>query len=159
MSAPELSRCRCGHADERHVGSGLVRRGVCVAPGCACESFEAVSGPAIPTCPYRTPRCPAKPCVPCRIEEDERRRAEHAARVEAGLDDARATLAEIWRRHSAAGNDALRDRAWSALGAVIEAQTAMRAADAYVADPRPATREALRTACVLRATPKRLRKP
>lgn len=45
--------------------------------------------------------------------------------VALGLDEARATLAEIWRRSD---DDALRRRAMRALRAVIQAQLTMRAA-------------------------------
>ena len=50
-------------------------------------------------------------------------------KTNAGLEDARATLAEIWRRHN---DDALRARAMNALRAVISAEQTMRAADAFL---------------------------
>lgn len=86
-------------------------------------------------------------------EEDAGRRAEHASSVENGLDNARKTLAEIWRRHSGAGNDSLRDLTWEALGAVIEAQATMLAADAFVSNPCRKSHEALAALCVTRVTP------
>lgn len=75
----------------------------------------------------------------------------HAAFVKAGLDDARATLAELWRRMD---DDEKRAQAMRALKAVIVAEAAMRAADAFVtAKTRKARAEAydaLRATCILR---------
>jgi hypothetical protein len=49
--------------------------------------------------------------------------------VDAGLDDARATIAEIWRRTL---EDDKRRQAMRALQAVISAEQTMRAADAFL---------------------------
>lgn len=76
-----------------------------------------------------------------------------AANVDAGLDDARATIAEIWRR-TCGIDDAARKRAMRALQAVISAEQTMRAADAFMmAKTRSARAEAfekLRVSCALR---------
>lgn len=72
-----------------------------------------------------------------------------AEEVAAGLDDARATIAEIWRR-----TDGDRRPAMRALEAVIAAESTMKAADAFLlADTPRARREAfeqLRKSAILR---------
>lgn len=74
-----------------------------------------------------------------------------ATAVAAGLDDARATLAEIWRRSD---DDAHRARCMQALQAVISAEQTMKAADAFLLAKSPSDRrrtlDELRISCVLR---------
>ena len=81
--------------------------------------------------------------------ELEERAQQNEREVWAGLDDARATLAEIWRRTC---DDDARARAMRALKAVIEAEATMRAADAYRRGERGARRR-LEVACCLRVGP------
>lgn len=88
------------------------------------------------------------------------RRAEHASHVDSGLTDARATLAEIWRRHEI---DSMRKLTKNALTAVIEAEQTMRAADAWVSAKTPADKKkalrALQVCCSARVIPASLVKP
>jgi conjugal transfer/entry exclusion protein len=74
-----------------------------------------------------------------------------AENVAAGLDDARATLAEIWRRSN---NAAHRARAMQAMQAVISAEQTMAAADAFLRARTKRERadafEKLRVSCILR---------
>jgi hypothetical protein len=58
--------------------------------------------------------------------------------VAAGLEDARATLAEIWRRTEGETHT----RAMRALQAVISAEQTMQAADAFLAARTPRARRA-----------------
>lgn len=80
--------------------------------------------------------------------------------VDAGLDDARATLAEIWRRTD---DDTRRKRCMRAMKAVIAAEQAMRAADEFLLAKTRAERKAaferLRIACVLRTGPEARQRP
>ena len=61
-----------------------------------------------------------------------------AENVAAGLDDARATLAEIWRRTDGEQHE----RAMRALQAVISAEETMTAADAFLRARTPKERRA-----------------
>lgn len=97
----------------------------------------------------------SKTCPACDVEKLVEQRATHAARVDHGLKEAQATLAEIWRRHSDAGNESMKMLAWDALGAVIEAATTMRAADrlnqAGTRKERAEAQRALYIACAPRS--------
>lgn len=74
-----------------------------------------------------------------------------AAEVLAGLDDAQATIAELWRLHDDPDKRRLAKRA---LQAVISAEATLRAADAFLlagtAAERQATFEKLRAVACLR---------
>lgn len=74
-----------------------------------------------------------------------------AEAVAAGLDDAKSTIAEMWRRMDDADN---RARCMRALRAVVEAERTMQRADAFLLAKGRAERQAtfddLRIACILR---------
>ena len=80
--------------------------------------------------------------------------------VDAGLDDARATIAEIWRNTL---DDGHRKRAMRALQGVIAAEQTMRAADAFLVaktrNQRADAYEQLRISCYLRVGANARKKP
>lgn len=125
----------------QHPCATCHRKTACFVPDCALSTLE---------------------CHPCAVEEMIGRRAEHEARVHLGLESARSTLAEIWRRHSAAGNESMKLLAWDALSAVIEAEATMRAADrlsrAETRKDRESAQRELAASCVTRAVSSKIMK-
>jgi hypothetical protein len=88
--------------------------------------------------------------IPKRVSTHPDDQGHTAEDVAAGLDDARATLAEIWRR----SDGEQRKRAMRALEGVIASEQTMQAADAFLLAKTPRDRRAafekLRMSAILR---------